>query len=181
MPDVTVAFQGQVWSGRNIFYFLTSGVIGASSIPDGPDGRIRGTHPPKSRALHTQAFAGAKLVVGSDGVQYPDPVNVILLVGVGVVRIQRSLVELDVGFGLVSVQQRFLNAELRTGPRSLPSGLAPVVGVVGDTNDNFLRGYDFQNLAQIFDKPVLCGDGTGRRGQPVLVVVHEDDGVALFA
>ena len=58
---------------------------------------------------------------------------------------------------------------------------APVVCVVGDAHDDFLRGHNFPNLAEIFDKPILRGDGARRRSKPVLVVIHENDGVALFA
>jgi len=37
MPDIAVTFECQVWSGRNILYFLTRGVIGARGVPDWPE------------------------------------------------------------------------------------------------------------------------------------------------
>src|ERR1700722_17830347 len=79
------------------------------------------------------------------------------------------------------MQERFLDAELGAGPGSRFFSFAPVVSVVRDAHDNFLRGDDFANLAEILDKPVLRGDRAWRRSEPVLVVIHEDDGVALFA
>ena len=45
----------------------------------------------------------------------------------------------------------------------------------------FCAGTSCQNLAQIFDEPILRGDRARRRRDPVLVEVHEDDGVAFFA
>src|SRR5882724_8413827 len=38
-----------------------------------------------------------------------------------------------------------------------------------------------ENLRQVFDEPVLGGDGARRRSKPVLVVIHHHDGVALVA
>src|SRR6267154_5372364 len=60
-------------------------------------------------------------------------------------------------------------------------GLGPVVGVIGDANYDFLGRDIIEYLAKVFDKPVLCGDRSGGRSVPVLIVVHEDNGVAFLA
>src|SRR6267154_5837811 len=59
-------------------------------------------------------------------------------------------------------------------------GLGPVVGVIGDADYDFLGRDIIKDLAKVFDKPVLCGDRSGGRGQPVLIVVHEHNGVAFL-
>ncbi len=96
-------------------------------------------------------------------------------------RVHRRRVELDFGLGFIGVQQRLLHAHLFRGLLRLFRRFGPVVRVVGDAHDDFLRRHVLQHLTQVLDEPVLRGDRAGRRSQPVLVVVHQHDGVALFA
>ena len=79
------------------------------------------------------------------------------------------------------MEKRFLDAVFRAGPDPFLRSFRPVVGVIGDADDDFLRGDNFADLAEVFHEPILGSDGAGRRGQPMLVVVHQDDGVALLA
>jgi len=87
---------------------LPYSVVRASGIPDRPKGGVRGTEPPKSRALYSHALARAEFVIGGYGIEHPHLMHVIVLVVIGIMRIQRRRIELDLGFGLKSTKERFL-------------------------------------------------------------------------
>ena len=57
----------------------------------------------------------------------------------------------------------------------------PVVGIIRNAHDDLLRGNNLEYLTQILNEPVLRRDGAGRGGQPVLVVIHQHNRVALLA
>jgi len=59
------------------------------------------------------------------------------------------------------VQQSFLDAELLRGHVFFLCSKGPVISIVPNSDDDFLRRNDFENLTQIFDEPVLGGDGAG--------------------
>ncbi len=132
-------------------------------------------------ALHTHALAGAQLVISGDGVEQPHLVYEVMFILVGIMWIERGVVEIDVGFGFEGMQQSLLHAELGGGRPLLVGLLWPVVRKIRDTDDDFLRGDLCQDLAQIFDKPILSADGTRRGGDPVLVKIQQHDGVAFLA
>ena len=78
------------------------------------------------------------------------------------------------------MQQGFLHAELGSTPLFVHR-FRPVVGVIGNANHDLLRGNKLQNLAEIFYEPILGGDRPRSGGDPVLIGVHQHDGVALLA
>ena len=172
VPDVALAFEDQIWARREVGKFLAGGVVGPRGIPNRPYRCVRRAQPPEGRALNAEFIARTQFVVGRDGIEHPNLMHVIVLVVIRIVRIQRGAIKLDVRFGFLGVQQRFLDAELLRRLVLFLRSFGPVVSVVGDTNHDFLRGNDFEDLTQVFDEPVLCRDGAGRRSQPVLVVIH---------
>ncbi len=131
--------------------------------------------------MHAQSLAGPKLVVSGDGVQHPHLVYVVVLVVVRIVRVQRIAVEFDVGIRFLDVQQCLLDAVLCRGLVALFWSERPIVSIVGNSHDDLLRRNDVKYLAQVFDEPILGGDGARRRSQPMLVVVHQHDGVTFLA
>src|SRR3984957_21305975 len=52
VPNVTVAFQNQVWPGRNIGDLVANGIAGARR-PDWPHGGVCGAQPPQGGAWET--------------------------------------------------------------------------------------------------------------------------------
>jgi hypothetical protein len=96
------------------------------------------------------------------------------------VGIERIGIKLHLRLRLRRRHKGFLETfRVRRFPRGAPLGIRPVVGVVGDAHHDFLRGNELSNRRQIGRKPVLRGNRAGRRRQPVIVVVHQDDGVGF--
>ncbi len=60
------------------------------------------------------------------------------------------------------MQERFLDAVLGARPHAFLIRFAPVVGVICNSDDYFLRGHNFPNLAEILDKPILRRDRARR-------------------
>ena len=180
-PDIAVAFENKVRTGRDVDELLTHGVVGAGRVPDAPDRGVGVAEAEQHRALHAEALAGAQLVVASDGIEHPDLVLVIVFVDVGVTRVERGIVEIDVGFGFEGVEQSFLHAKFCGGSPLLVVFARPVVGEIRDADDDFLGRDLLHHLMEIFDKPILSGDRAWRRRNPVLIEIKQNDRVALFA
>ena len=106
--------------------------------------------------------------------------HVIVLVVIRVVRIQRRRIKFHLSFGFKSVKQRFLDAKgLRRLARLLRI-FRPVVRVTPYRDNQLPRRHYLLDLAEVFHVPILGSNRAWRRGLPVLVVVHQHDGVALF-
>src|SRR6266436_2690192 len=114
-------------------------------------------------ALNSKPFAAAQFVVRRDGVQHPHLMHMVVLVVIGIVRIHRSAIKLDVRLRFIDVQQRFLNAEFGGRFILLLGSFGPIVSIIRDSDDDLLRGNNLKDLAQIFNEPVLRGDGARRR------------------
>ena len=119
--------------------------------------------------------------------------HVIVFVVIGVVRIESRGVKLHLGLagganagrcgfvtGFVGVKQCFLNGQRLRRLLCFLGVVRPVVGVAANGHDDFPRGHFLHHLPQVFNVPVLGSNGTRGRGLPVLVVVHQHDGVALL-
>ncbi len=78
------------------------------------------------------------------------------------------------------MEKRFLDGQRLCRLLYFLGVVRPVVGIAANGHDDFPRGHNLHHLPQVFDIPILGGNGTGRRGLPVLVVVHQHDGVALL-
>ena len=117
-PHVAVAFEDQVRSGRNVGEFLTQRRRRGAWRPRCARWKCRSGRRQNSMCPARPGARWRAAGCSRHGVEHPDPVNVIVFVDVGVVRIQRSVVEIDVGFRFEGVQQRFLHAELGGGPGS---------------------------------------------------------------
>ncbi len=181
-PDIAVAFQNQVIPRRHVLELRAVGIVGARVIPDRPHGGIFRTEPPDRRALHADAFRGAQLVVSGHAVQHPYAVNKITLVGIGEVGVERIRIELHLSFGFRRGDDGFLEAfDLGLFVRFQSRFARPVVGVVGDSHHQFCGWHQLRDRLNVFYKPILRGDGAGRRGAPVLVVIHQDYGVGGFS
>src|SRR5580704_2001464 len=97
VPNVSVAFQDEVGPWWDICKLLADRVVWPRGIPNRPERAIRRSQPPKRRPLHSQSLAGAQLVVGGYRIEHPYLVHAVLLVHIGIVRIQRGSVEIHVG------------------------------------------------------------------------------------
>ena len=182
LPDIAVSFQNQVVARRHILKFCAARVIGMRIVPDRPDRRILRAQPPERGALHAHAFGGAEFVVRRHSIEHPDVMNDIVLVRIFEVGVERVRIKLDFSFRFLRRHDGFLEVlhfRLFVGFQSSRAG--PVVRVVGDAHDQFLRGNQFQNRVDVSDKPVLRGDGACCRRAPVLVVIHQNHGVRRLA
>ena len=110
VPNVTIAFENQVWPRRNIGDLVANGIAGARR-PDWPHGSICGAQPPQCGALNAHAVIGTQLVVGGQGIKHPHLVDVVVVVIVGVMWIQRDWIELHGSFGFGGANQGFLNRQ----------------------------------------------------------------------
>ena len=60
--------------------------------------------------------------------------------------------------------------------------LRPVIGIVANRGNYFLSGNDVCNTCLRFSTYQSCdATGPGRGSEPMLIVVHQQNGVALFA
>ncbi len=132
--------------------------------------------------MYANALGSAQFVVGGDAIEQPNPVHVIVVVGVGVIRIERVHVELDVGFRFGRCNQRLLKTfDLRLFPGLLAGFFGPVIGIIRDAHHQLLRWHQFQDRVNVPHEPILRGNGTWRRRAPVLVVVHQNNSIRGFA
>ena len=80
---------------------------------------------------------------------------VIILVNVLEVRIQRVVVEVEIGVGIGRAPPGIGDGEIlcvedfRFGPRIFGDGERPVVSVVADGADDLFLGNDFENAGQV--------------------------------
>src|SRR5208337_3331500 len=107
----------EIGTGGNVAKLIANGIVGVCGIPDRPDRAVRGTQSPERCALNTKPLAGAQFVVSRNAIKHPDLMRKVLLVFVGIMRIQRGSIEFDISSRFVGMQQRFLNAELFGVPR----------------------------------------------------------------
>ena len=180
VPDVALAFEDEIVSGRHFGQAPARDIVRLGEVPDGPQGGIFRAHAPKSRAANPRALGSAQLVVGGDAVQHPDLVHVVMFVVVGIMRIERIRIVFDLGLGFRGGDDGLLERLRRRHlMRCAPLRIGPIVGVIGYTHDDFFARHELQHLFDVGDEPVLRGNGTGRGGQPVIVIVHQHDGIAL--
>ena len=179
-PDVSRALQNQIVARWNFLEFCANRVGGMCGVPDGPDRRIFHAQAPQRGAAHAGALGGAQLVVRGDAIEHPDAVNLILLVRVGIVRVQRVGIEGHIRFRLDRSDNSLLKSKcLRDGVRNLFCFCRPVVAVVRDTHDDFVCRHNFHDVVYVAFEPVLRRDGSGVRGRIMEVVIHQDYGVSL--
>ena len=69
--------------------FVAGRVVRMSCVPDVPDRWVFHAQPPKGRAINSGAFGGAQLVGAAHAVEHPNVVDLVLLVFVGVVQVER--------------------------------------------------------------------------------------------
>ena len=182
LPDVAIAFQDQVITRRHFFQFRPGDIVGMGNVPNRPKGRVFRTQPPKRGSLYAHTFGGAQLIVSGYSIQHPNMVDVIMLVRIIVIGIERVRIELHIGFRFRRGHDGFLktfHARLFFGLFSIIA--RPVIRIAGDTHDQFFWRHQFCYRLNIFYEPVLRGDGTGRGRAPVLIVVHQDNGIRGFA
>ena len=181
-PDVTVALEDQIVSRGHFFKLCAGGIIGPPDIPNRPDRGVLRPQSPKRCTLYANAFSGPQFVVSRDAIEHPDTMDVIVVVGVGKIRIERVRIELHLGFRFRGRDKRFLEAfDPRLFADLLARLLRPVISVVGNAHHQLLCRHQLQDRFDIPHKPILRGDGTRCRSAPVLVVVHQDNGVGRLA
>src|ERR1700722_17799628 len=99
VPDIAIAFENEVVAGGHVGEARARGVVGLGGIPNRPERGVFGAHAPKRGAAHPGMLGGTQLVVGGNAVQHPDLMNVIVLVVIGIVRVERIGIVLDLGIG----------------------------------------------------------------------------------
>ena len=111
---------------------------------------------------------------------------IIVLVDVFEVRIERVVIEIEIGVGvrgalpcvsdvqIIGVENFWLGMAVILW---IGNGKRPVVAVVSYGADDFFFGHDFENSNQVADEPLLAGDGSRIAGVLVLVVVHQNNAV----
>ncbi len=108
------------------------------------------------------------------------------VIGIGVGRVQRALVEVDVGAGVAGVLGRFVEADqagavlgARVGADAV-AGLVlgnPVVAVAAQGQDGLGLVQVGELLVEVLLEPVLAAHRPRRRRGPVLVISHQHQGV----
>ncbi len=94
-PSVSTSYPGAM-SARALTGSSLSGCV-----PDVPDGVVFGAETPESEGLEAEGAGGAHLVEHGDGVEKPDLMaDVSVFVDVREVRIERVVVEIDLGVGV---------------------------------------------------------------------------------
>ena len=161
----------------------------AGVVPDVPQRGVFFAKTPKGESLQTELARSAQLIEDGDGVKKPDHMAlIIVLVDVLEVRIERVVVEIEIGVGVrgalpcISDVQIIGIENFRLGMAAIlriGNGKRPVVAVVSDGADDFFFGHDFENANQVADEPLLAGDGSRIAGVLVLVVVHQDNAVGV--
>ena len=181
-PDVAVPVEDEVVAGRDLREPGEVERLRAVLAPERPQRGVLGAEPPERRPLDPRRVRRADLVERRHRVGQPDLVGASLLVPVGEVGVERLRVELDRGLGVGRDHRRLLEARGGRGGRGVAAArLRPVVGVSRDRHDQLLARDERRRRLQVPDEPVLGGDGPRRRREPVLVVVHENDGVGVAA
>src|SRR6185437_14616141 len=99
-----------------------------------------GAEAPEGVAVEMSAIGGAEFVVSGESVEHPDVVDVVVFVFVIIERAERGGIELNGGVGFESANAGGLERE-RIGDWMgiLFCGGGPVIGVIGDAHDDFLR------------------------------------------
>ena len=161
----------------------------AGPVPDVPQRAVFLAQAPQGKGLQAELPRGAHLVQERDRVEKPHHVAlVIVLVDVLEVRIERVVVEIEVGVGVGGALPGIGDGEilgiedLRLAMPAIlwiGNGERPVVAVVAHRADQLLLGHDLEHADEIGDEPLLAGHGPGIAGGLVLVVVHQHDAVGV--
>ena len=138
---------------------------------------ILATHPPQGVALRTIGLGDLDLVEHRSDVEKPHLVLTAIVVGVGIVGVQRIVVERDFGVRVVRRLGGVVKRDRRGLGRSLGVLQGPVIAV-GAEYDDRVRRIQFLHIGRQGGlEPVLTRRGAGVAAGPVLVERHQHDRV----